>query len=222
MTAMPLTLHAHPFSAFCQKALVALYENATPFAFRMVNLGDAADAAALAALWPFRRFPVLQDGAAVIPEASMIIEHLDLRHPGPVRFIPEDRVAALEVRLIDRVVDNDILAPMQKVVLDAIRPEGARDPFGVEQARARLRTAYAWMDSRLTGRDWAAGASFTLADCGAAPALLYADWAEPIPERLARLRAYRARLLSRPSYARALEEARPYRHFFPLGDPGRD
>ncbi len=219
---MALTLHAHPFSAYCQKALVALYENATPFAFRMVNLGDAADAAALAALWPFRRFPVLQDGAAVIPEASVIIEHLDVHHPGPVRFLPEDRAAALEVRLIDRVVDNDLLAPMQKIVLDAIRPEGARDPFGVDRARATLRTAYAWLEERLAGRDWAAGATFTLADCGAAPALLYADWVEPIPERLARLRAYRARLLARPSYARALEEARPYRHFFPLGDPGRD
>ncbi|MBR0658342.1 glutathione S-transferase family protein [Neoroseomonas oryzicola] len=219
---MALTLLAHPFSAYCQKALVALYENATPFAFRMVNLGDAADAAALAALWPFRRFPVLQDGAAVIPEASVIIEHLDVHHPGPVRFLPEDRAAALEVRLIDRVVDNDLLAPMQKIVLDVIRPEGARDPFGVDKARATLRIAYAWLEDRLAGRDWAAGATFTLADCGAAPALLYADWAEPIPERLARLRAYRARLLARPSYARALEEARPYRHFFPLGDPGRD
>ena len=219
---MALTLHAHPFSAYCQKALVALYENATPFALRMVNLGNAADAAALAALWPFRRFPVLQDGAVVIPEASVIIEHLDIHHPGPVRFLPEDRAAALEVRLMDRVIDNDLLAPMQKIVLDVIRPEGARDPFGVDKARATLRTAYAWLEDRLAGRDWAAGAAFTLADCGAAPALLYADWAEPIPERLARLRAYRARLLARPSYARALEEARPYRHFFPLGDPGRD
>lgn len=219
---MALTLHAHPFSAYCQKALVALYENATPFAFRMVNLGDAADAAALAALWPFRKFPVLEDGAAVVAEASLVIEHLDQHHPGPVRFIPEDRDAAMEVRLIDRVVDNYLLTPMQKVVLDAIRPAGARDPFGVDQACTTLQTAYAWLDARLADRDWAAGASFTLADCGAAPALLYADWAHPIEPRFANLRAYRARLLARPSYARALDEARPYRRLFPLGDPGRD
>lgn len=219
---MTLTLHAHPFSAYCQKALVALYENATPFDFRHVNLGDAADAAALAALWPFRKFPVLQDGAAVVPEATVIIEHLDRHHPGPVRFLPDDPGAALEVRLIDRVVDNYLLSPMQKIVLDVIRPAGARDAFGVGQARGVIGTAYAWLDARLAGRTWAAGETFSLADCGAAPALLYADWAEPIPDRFATLRAYRARLLARPSYARALEEARPYRHLFPLGDPGRD
>lgn len=219
---MALTLHPHPFSAYCQKALVALYENATPFAFRQVNLGDAADAAALAALWPFRKFPVLVDGARVVAEASLVIEHLDQHHPGPVRFIPADRDAAMEVRLIDRVVDNYLLTPMQKVVLDAIRPAEVRDAYGVTQALESLETAYAWLDARIAARDWAAGDSFSLADCGAAPALLYADWCRPIAAHFANLRAYRARLLARPSYARALDEARPYRHLFPLGDPGRD
>jgi glutathione S-transferase len=219
---MAPTLHAHPFSAYCQKALVALYENATDFTFHHVNLGDAAAADALGALWPFRRFPVLVDGDAVIPEASIIIEHLDLHHPGPTRFLPPDPATALEARLIDRVIDNDLMTPMQKVVLDVIRPAGAQDAFGVAQARARLETAYAWLDARLAGRAWAAGEAFSLADCGAAPALLYADWTHPIDPRFATLRAYRARLLARPSYARALDEARPFRRWFPLGDPGRD
>lgn len=219
---MALTLHAHPFSSYCQKALVALYENATPFAFRQVDLGDEAAAAALGALWPFRRFPVLVDGEAVIPESSIIIEHLDRHHPGPTRFLPEDPAMALEVRLLDRVIDNDVMTQMQKIVFDALRPAEARDAMGVAQARVRLDTAYAWLDGRLAGRDWAAGGAFTLADCAAAPALLYADWTHPIDPRFATLRAYRARLLARPSYARAVDEARPFRHFFPLGDPGRD
>jgi glutathione S-transferase len=219
---MALTLHAHPFSAFCQKAMVALYENATDFTFHLVDLGDPAAGEALAALWPFRKFPVLVDGDAVIAEASIIIEHLDQRHPGPVRLLPADPATAIEARLIDRVVDNYLLAPMQKVVLDMIRPPGTQDSFGVAQARAMLETAYAWLDARLAGRAWAAGEAFSLADCGAAPGLLYADWTHPIDARFATLRAYRARLLARASYARALEEARPYRRLFPLGDPGRD
>lgn len=219
---MALTLHAHPFSAYCQKVLVALEENATPCTVHEVKLGDAAAAAALGALWPFRRFPVLVDGAMVLPESTIIIEYLDLHHPGATRFIPTHPDAALEVRLIDRVVDNDVMTPMQKVVFDALRPAEARDAMGVAQARARLRTAYAWLDGRLAGRPWAAGAAFTLADCGAAPALLYADWVEPIADEHRELRAYRARLLARSSYARVLEAARPYRHLFPLGDPGRD
>ena len=36
------------------------------------------------------------------------------------------------------------------------------------------------------------------------------------------LRAYRARLLARPSFKRAMDEARPYRPLFPLGAPDRD
>lgn len=219
---MALTLHAHPFSAYCQKVLVALYENATAFTFHQVNLGDPAAADGLGALWSFRKFPVLVDGDAVIPEASIIIEHLDHHHPGALRFLPDDSAASLEVRLIDRVVDNYLMAPMQKVVLDVIRPPATQDAFGVTQARATLDTAYGWLDARLAGREWAAGEAFSLADCGAAPALLYADWTHPIDARFATLRAYRARLLARPSYARALDEARPFRGFFPLGDPGRD
>lgn len=219
---MALTLYAHPFAAFCQKVLVALYENATPFAFRHVDLGDAADAAALKALWPFRKFPVLIDGDATIAESTVIIEHLDRHHPGAVRFIPAEWHAAQEVRLIDRVIDNFILVPMTKVATDPLRPDGARDLIGVDQARDTLRTTYQWLEGRLVQRDWLAGDDFTLADCGAAPALLYADWVEPIPAAFPALRAYRARLLARPSYARVLDEARPFRGLFPLGDPGRD
>lgn len=219
---MALTLYAHPFAAFCQKALIALYENATPFAYRHIDLGKAEDREALIALWPFRKFPVLVDGDATVAESSIVIEHLDRHHPGPVRFIPAAADAAAEVRLLDRVLDNYVLVPMQKVATDPLRPEGGRDPIGVEQARMTLRTAYAWLEQRLAGRHWAAGDAFTLADCAAAPGLLYADWSEPIPETCPALRAYRARLLARPSYARVLDEARPYRHLFPLGDPGRD
>jgi glutathione S-transferase len=81
---------------------------------------------------------------------------------------------------------------------------------------------YAWLDKHLAGRTWAAGENFSLADCAAAPSLFYADWAHEIPPAYAALRAYRARLLARPSVARAVDEARPYRRYFPLGAPDRD
>src|SRR5439155_25356324 len=98
----------------------------------------------------------------------------------------------------------------------------ARARPGVVAARALLDTAYRWLNGRMTGRSWAAGDVFSLADCAAAPALFYADWAHPIAEELANLHAYRQRLLARPSFARAVDEARPYRPLFPLGAPDRD
>ncbi|WP_313003025.1 glutathione S-transferase family protein [Brevundimonas sp.] len=215
-----MKLYAHPFSSYCQKALIALYENDTPFEFKLLE--DEASMAELAALWPLKRFPVLEDEGRTIVETTSIIEHLAVHHPGPVRLIPDDPAAAVEVRMMDRVFDNYISSPQQKVVFNAIRTEGDRDPYGVAEAKRMLDTTYAWLDERLTGREWATDHGFSLADCAAAPALFYADWTHPIDERFKTLKAYRARLLARPSMARAVDEARPYRAYFPLGAPDRD
>ena len=127
---MTLQLHAHPFSSYCQKVLTALYENDTPFEMRLLEGSEAMRE--LAAIWPMKRFPVLVEGGRTVIEATSIIEYLDVHHPGPTRFIPSDRDAAIEVRMMDRFFDNYISTPQQKVVADALRPEGVRDPHGVE------------------------------------------------------------------------------------------
>jgi glutathione S-transferase len=217
---MTLKLYAHPFSSYCQKALIALYENGTPFEFRM--LGDEQATAEMEALWPMKRFPVLVDAGRTVVEASIIVEHLGLYHPGPVRLIPEDPRAALEVRAMDRFFDNYVSTPQQKVVFDSIRPPENRDPAGVADAKTMLETAYAWLDKTMADREWAAGDAFSLADCGAAPFLFYADWTHAIDPKFETVWAYRKRLLARPSVVRAVDEARPYRAFFPLGAPDRD
>lgn len=219
---MKLALYAHPFSAYCQKALVALYENDTPFTYRMLGPNDPAAAAELEALWPLKRFPVLVDEGRAVFESSVIIEYLALRHAGPVRLIPADPLAALETRKMDRVFDNYVMTPMQQIVFNHIRPGDKRDPHGVDAAKAMLDSSYRWLDGVLAGRPWAAGEAFSLADCAAAPSLFYADWVHEIDAAFPHLRNYRARLLARPSFARAVEEGRPYRPFFPPGAPDRD
>lgn len=219
---MKPALYAHPFSSYCQKVLIALYENATPFEFKMLSPDSPSVAAELTRLWPLKRFPVLVDRGQTVIEATIIIEHLDLNYPGPVRLIPDDKRAALEVRTMDRAFDNYVMTPMQRIVESQLRPSAERDLHGVAQARASLQTAYAWLDGVMAGRTWAAGETFNLADCAATPALFYADWAHQIDAQFKHLRAYRARLLARPAAARAVDEARPYRAYFPLGAPDRD
>jgi glutathione S-transferase len=219
MPALP-RLYAHPFSSYSQKALIALYEHDVPFDYR--NLEDPGAQAELAALWPMRRFPVLVHGGRTVLEATCVVEYIDLHFRGSrPPLIPEERDAALQVRMLDRFFDNYVSTPQQKFVFDALRPEGVRDAHGVAEARAMLETAYAWLERYMTGRAWAAG-DFSLADCAAAPFLFYADWTHRIPETCTNLRAYRARLLARPSVARAVDEARPFRKYFPLGAPDRD
>jgi glutathione S-transferase len=214
-----MKLYAHPFSSYSQKVLIALYENATPFEYR--NLEDPSANAELASLWPLKRFPILVDQGRTILEASTVIEYLQIHYPGPVCMIPEGDTG-VEVRMLDRIFDNYVMTPMQKIVLNQLRPEPDRDPYGVTEARGFLDRIYAWLDERLAGRNWATGETFTLADCAAAPSLFYADWAHEIPPAHANLRAYRARLLACSSVARAVDDARPYRKYFPLGAPDRD
>jgi len=214
---MDLTLHAHPLSSYCWKVLIALYENRTPFEFKELDLSDETAAAEFRALWPIGLMPVLVDGDRTVVESSIIIEHLSLHRPGPVRLLPEDPKAALEVRLLDRVFDQYVMSPMQRIVLDRIRPAERRDAEAVADARRRLDTSRDWLEARLAGRQWAAGEDFSLADCAAGPSLHYAAKVHPSDERCPGLAAYLARLEQRPSFARVLAEAAPYRHMFPQG-----
>ena len=219
---MKPVLYAHPFASYCWKVLVALYENHTAFTYRSLGPEDPEAAIELEALWPLKKFPVLVDQGRPVIESSVIIEYLMLRYPGPVRLIPADLEAALEVRFLDRYFDNYIMTPMSKIVTNQLRSEKQRDSYGVDEARAALDTAYHWLDGAMGRRTWAAGENFTLADCAAAPSLFYADWAHPIGEHFHHVRSYRSRLLARPSVARTVNEARPFRQFFPLGAPDRD
>jgi len=218
---MSLIFHSHPFALFGQKVLIALYENATPFEARLVDLGDEQSRAGFLAIRPNGKMPVLEDRARgrFVPESSIIIEYLQRHYPGPVPLIPEDAEAALEVRLWDRTFDNYIALVLQKIAFDRRLPPEQSDPHGVELARQKLREAYAILDRHMEGRTWAAGEAFSLADCAAAPSLRYADLLEPFRAGFPNLATYSDRLLARPSFARAVEEAAPYRGLFPQPRP---
>ncbi len=215
---MNLVLHQHPFALYCWKPLIALYERDLPFTAELVE----GDRDALASLWPPASMPVLVDDGVVVPESSIIVEHLD-RHGDAPTLVPTDPGEASPVRLWDRVADDYVATPVQKIVGDALRPAGAGDPHGVAEAHAALDLAYATLERQLEERGpeaWLAADQFTLADCAAAPALHYAHVVHPL-DRGAHpaLAAYAERVLMRPSVARAVEEARPYRELFPLPWP---
>ena len=218
---MSLALYAHPFSSYCQKVLIALWADDTPFEYRILEQSHPENMVELKRLWPFGQFPLLLDDDRPVVESSVIIEHLAAHHPGPNAWIPEGEDGR-RVRFLDRFFDQYVMNQMTVPVFNAIRPEESRDPYGEAQARARLVTAYDWLETNLGEGPWAIGEAFTLADCAAAPSLFYADWVEEIGPARPRLAAYRARLLAHPIVARAIDEARPYRAFFPLGAPDRD
>lgn len=217
-----LELYGHPFSSYSWKAKIAFYEKELLFAEHLIDADHPDHIATLRSHWPLGKFPVLVDNDRGVIESSIIIEYLDLHHPDTRRLIPGDAENALSVRFMDRVFDNHVMGPMQAVVseyiIDAANPDARR----IARAHAALDTIYTWLEDELPDEGWACGAEFTMADCAAAPALFYADWVRPIGEDREWLAAYRARLLARPSVARCIDEARPYRSFFPPGAPDRD
>ncbi|RYZ01906.1 MAG: glutathione S-transferase family protein [Myxococcales bacterium] len=214
---MTFTLYYHPLASYCWKVLIALYEASAPFDPRLVDLSDAAQRDALARLWPLLKFPVLVEEATgqVVAESSIIIEYIAQTCPGPSQLLPAEPAAALETRFLDRFFDQQVHEPMQKHVGDKLRPADKRDPFGVEQAHSQIEVAYDLLERRLAGRTWAAGDTFTLADCAAAPALYYANRVHPLTPARPVLTSYLERLHARPSFARTFAEAQPYLHFFP-------
>lgn len=215
-----LELYGHPFSSYTWKALIPLYADGTEFEFRQVPENEE-NYAELKRIWPFGKFPVLIDGEQVIPEGSCIIEHLQAHYPSQNVWIPDGELGR-RVRFLDRVFDLHVQGNMQPSVNHALRPEGKGDPYGAELGVKNLQIAYDWLEANLPDSGWAAGETFTLADCAAAPALFYADWVEEIGDSRPKLKAYRSRLLAHPEVARVVDEARPYRPYFPLGAPNRD
>jgi glutathione S-transferase len=219
MSEQCLELYFHPLSSFCQKVLVALYENHTPFEGRIVDLGDPQSSAEFKKIWPIGKFPVLRDPAKdrTIPESTIIIEYLAANYPGRTELVPRDADLAWQTRLSDRFYDLNVNVPMQKIVGDRLRPAGKTDPYGVDQEREQLRIACGLIDHEMRAKTWAMGDAFSMADCAAAPALYYANLVMPLGA-YPNAAAYLERLMKRPSFARAVAEAEPYRRFFPKGE----
>ncbi len=220
---MSRILYGHPFSSYTWKALIPLYEKGLDFEFRILGDAHPEHWEQLRAHWPRGQMPVLVDHGRGVFESSIIIEHLDIAYPDTPQMIPDDRAAALRVRLLDRVFDCHLEASFQAAVSEYIPfITETPDPVRLERARATLSSIYPWLESVLPEDGWACGGEFSMADCSGAPALFYADWTQPIPDECKKLKAYRARLLARPSVARCVEDARPYRSYFPLGAPDKD
>ena len=216
---MPLLLHAHPLSSFCQKVLVALYELEVPFEFRHLDLSDADERAAHLARWPRGKMPVLEnpDTGLALPETSIIIEYLDRHHGDGRHLLPTDPDAALEVRLWDRISDLYVMLPMQRAVAARIaHGDTGAAARAKQEAGDELDTAYDLMEARLAHRHWLGGDAFTMADCAAMPALFYASAVREFEPGRPALAAYFRRLLERPSVARVLREAAPWLQHFPL------
>ena len=213
---MSLELFLHPLSSYCHKVLIALYESDIPFVVKRVD--DPVVAREYEALSPLKRFPILRDSkrGRVVPESTIIIEYLQTHYPGRVKLIPDDPDLAWQVRLRDRLFDNYLHTPMQKFAADHMRPQGGKDPHGVEEARQMFVKALGMLDAEMAGRTWASGDTFTMADCAAAPALFYGNrFYGPFGDTHPNAIAYLDRLKARPSYARALREAEPFMHLLP-------
>jgi glutathione S-transferase len=205
-------LYYNPLSSYSQKTLMAFYEKGCAFEPVMVNLMDETAREEYKKLYPMGKVPFLYDAERSwsVPESSIIIEYIDQHYPGGTKLIPDDPDLARQVRLWDRFFDLYVNEPMVKIFFDGRRPEGQKDPIGVQQAKDRLETAFAMTDEEMANKTWATGDMFSMADCAAAPALNYCRMIHPFANKYKNVSAYCNRLTERPSFQRAVKEAEPY------------
>jgi glutathione S-transferase len=213
-----LELHGHPFSSYTWKALIPLYALDIPFTFRIWEPGVPNPLVEAAS--PLGKFPVLVDGSTVVFEASAIIEYLAVTRPEARGLIPADPVAAVQARMLDRVFDLSMQGSSFPIVAAYMANPDAPDPAVIGKAKADLLRCYGWLETQLENQPITP--EITLVTCAAAPALFYADWVEPIPDSAPHLQKLRAALLAHPAVARCVDDARPYRAWFPPGAPDRD
>lgn len=215
-----LALYGHPFSSYTWKALIALHACEVPFELRVVDEDRPEHCAVVQGAGPVGKFPVLADGGNLIFEATSIVEYVARRFGGEAMLMPEEADAATAMRMLDRVFDNYVMAPMQAIVGEHLRNPSAPDATRIAEAQALLSRTYAWLEGWL--EFYPVLDHITLIECAAAPSLFYADWVHPIGDRFPRLAAWRAHLLKLGAVARCVEAARPWRESFPPGAPDRD
>ena len=217
-----LQLFGHPFSSYTQKVLIALWADETPFEYRIIDPDHPENMEELKRHWPFGQFPLLLDDGRPFAESTPIIEHLQAEHRRHPSLDPRrrHRPAGALPRPLLRPLRHGQYAGAGAQCDPARRARAIRSAW--TRRASQLHLAYDWLEANLGDGPWAVGEEFTLADCAAAPSLFYADWVEEIGPKRPRLKDYRARLLAHPVVARAVDEARPYRAFFPLGAPDRD
>ena len=215
-----LALYGHPFSSYTWKAQIALHALGADYDFREVGADHPGNVAFVQQAHPAGKFPVLRDGDRTVIEATAIVEYLAVTHPRGAGLIPGDPIAAVTVRMLDRVFDNYIMTNMQQSVGAYLADPENPDPAVLAACRQGLLRTYRWLEGWLSENPFPPHVS--LVTCAAAPSLFYADWVERIPQDCPRLAALRADLLALPEVSRCVEAARPYRAFFPLGAPDRD
>ena len=197
------------------KPLIALYERDVMFTFRMVDPNHPENQARIAELSPTGQFPALIDGDMEIAQSNAIIEYLDLFHGEAAPMVPNnphDR----EARMMADVFDDYAHTPWRRILVESLCAQGiANDPLHWRLGHARRVTATCSSDPvwpRVTSADCAAA----LRPCSIPTGRIQSRTV------IRRLKLTGHAYYSRPSVARVVDEARPYRSFFPLGAPDRD
>ncbi|MCG8432863.1 MAG: glutathione S-transferase family protein [Gammaproteobacteria bacterium] len=204
-----MKLYYFPISAYSQKALMAFYEKEVEFEPQLVNMFDDGERTKYREIYPLGKVPCMfLDDGWMIPESSIIIEYLDTHFDSGPRLIPEDKNTGRQVRFLDRISDLYLNDAVVSLLFQSWKPEAERDTALIERSAFRANVMYDYFEHLLAEREWLGG-EFSMADCAAAPALLYAQQSHPFTKHK-NISAYWERLSNRPSWQKVMQEAGPH------------
>ena len=201
-------LYYHPLSTYCQKVLVAIHEKGARYKPHIVDLMNPESRDEYRELYPMGKVPlIVLNHGPLIPESSIIIEYLD--GLGGPRMISTDPDVARKTRFKDRFIDLYLSDSVGTLFFENRKPAEAQDAQKIETSRYRIKAAYDFLEYEISDQTWANGEDFSMSDCAAAAALLYAPDVAPYDDYPS-ISSYAERLSARDSVRQAREEAAPY------------
>jgi len=159
-----LTLHGSPISNYYNKVKLALLEKGMPFEERLVNFRDKDEA--LLSLSPMGKIPFLTTEQGCMAESQVLLEYLEATHPQPP-LLPKDPFAAAKVRELVTFLDWHLEMAARQLYGVAFFGAAPLSESNAARIRKEVEQKIAGLKRILKLAPYAAGDSFTMADCAA-------------------------------------------------------
>jgi glutathione S-transferase len=159
-----LTLHGSPISNYFNKAKLALLEKGLAFEEKVIDFRNKDEA--LLAASPLGKIPYLTTEQGCVCESQAILEYLEDAYPQPA-LLPKDPFAAAKVRELVTFLDWHLEMAARQLYGVAFFGAPPLSESNLARIRREIEQKIAGVKRLLKMSPYAAGDTFTMADCSA-------------------------------------------------------
>jgi glutathione S-transferase len=159
-----ITLHGSPISNYYNKVKLVLLEKGIAFEEKLIAFGNREEA--LLAASPLGKIPFISTDQGSLCESQVIVDYLEHANPQP-SLLPRDPFAAAKVRELAAFLDWHLEMAARQLYPAAFFGAAPLSESNAARIRREIEQKIAGLKRLLKMAPYAAGDSFTLADCSA-------------------------------------------------------